>query len=526
MTALFHDIPLGTATRAPDAVALRTQRTAWSYKELVANIVAAAAGLHHRGLTPGERVAIYLEKRPETVAALFAITCAGGIAVPVNPTLKPAQVRHILRDCGAAGLVTSSQRLALLHQANALSDCAVRDDLIIAVDDTTAGWATLCATDPMQPPQERTESDPAVILYTSGSTGQPKGVTLSHRNLVAGSESVVAYLSITAEDHILAALPLSFDYGLNQITTALHTSAAVFLYDYLWPRELLRVVAEHGITALAGVPPLWNQLVQAHWPEGVGQHLRYVTNSGGKLPRRTLDTLQSRLPKTDIVLMYGLTEAFRSTYLPPAELQRRPDSMGRAIPNARVMAVRADGSRCLPGETGELVHIGPLVAMGYWDDAERTAERFRPAPDQLPGLPLAETAVWSGDLVTQDEDGYFYFIGRNDDMIKSSGYRVSPTEIEDVLHASGVVHEAVALGIPHPVQGEAILAIACVDAGSEPETLQGACQRALPRFMVPTDCILQSEPLPRSPNGKIDRSGLRERYAAHFQTEPENDEQG
>ncbi|SEO98443.1 acyl-CoA ligase (AMP-forming), exosortase A system-associated [Aquisalimonas asiatica] len=527
MTALLHDIPLQTATRTPDAVALRTPRAEWSYGRLADTVCAAAAGLHGRNVGAGDRVAVYLEKRPETVAALFAITCAGGIAVPVNPALKPAQVRHILQDCGARGLITSAQRLTLLRQTGSLDDLPIHDERLIAVDGDTGDWSDLCAAGPHPPVPERIETDPALILYTSGSTGQPKGVTLSHRNLVAGVDSVVDYLGVTSRDHVLAALPLSFDYGWNQVTTALRTGATVFLCDYLWPRELLRVIEEQAITALAGVPPLWNQLIQTEWPDAVAGHLRYITNSGGKLPRRTLETLQARLPETDIVLMYGLTEAFRSTYLPPEELQRRPDSMGRAIPNARVMVVRPDGSPCRPGETGELVHAGPLVSLGYWNDAERTAERFRPAPDRLRELPLGETAVWSGDLVTRDDAGYFYFVGRHDDMIKTSGYRVSPTEVEDVLHASGHVHEAVALGVPHPVLGEAILAVVCATAGEEdPKPLQAACQRALPRFMVPADYIIQTEPLPRGPNGKIDRSGLRDRYAAHFQTDPSDDQQG
>lgn len=516
MITLFHDIPLASAQHTPDASALETRRGHWTYAELADHVLRAGRGLHQRGLAPGERVAVYLDKRPETVAALFAVTLAGGIAVPVNPALKPHQVAHVLRDCAARGLITSAQRLKLLQDNQAVTD-TVSDALTVAIDKDADGWAGLTDTPPTPPKPRHVETDPALILYTSGSTGPPKGVVLSHRNLVAGVESVVSYLANTADDRILAALPLSFDYGLNQVTTALYAGGTAFLCDYLWPKELLRVMDEARITGLAGVPPLWNQLVQSDWPEGVADHLRYVTNSGGKLPRSTLDRLRTTLPDTRVFLMYGLTEAFRSTYLPPEELDRRPDSMGQPIPNARVQVIHPDGALCGPGETGELVHAGPLVALGYWNAPERTAQRFRPAPAQPPELPLGETAVWSGDLVQQDEDGFLYFMGRRDDMIKSSGYRISSTEVEEVLHGSGLVTEAAVVGVPHPILGEGILAI--VTGTDDTSALRAACQKALPAFMVPGDFVHLHASLPRGHNGKIDRTILRKRHACHFNTD-------
>ena len=516
MITLFHDIPLASARRTPDATALETRRGHWSYAELADYLLRAGRGLHERGLAPGERVAVYLEKRPETVAALFAVTLAGGIAVPVNPALKPHQVSHVLRDCSAQGLITSRQRLKLLQDGDAIAE-SVADQLTIAVDCETAGWQALTDTPPTAPLPRRVETDPALILYTSGSTGPPKGVVLSHRNLVAGVESVVSYLANTADDRILAALPLSFDYGLNQVTTALYAGGTAFLCDYLWPKELLRVMEEARITGLAGVPPLWNQLVQSEWPAGIAAHLRYVTNSGGKLPRTTLDRLRSTLPETRVFLMYGLTEAFRSTYLPPEELDRRPDSMGQPIPNARIQVVHPDGALCGPGETGELVHGGPLVALGYWNAPERTAQRFRPAPAPAPELPLEQTAVWSGDLVQQDEDGFLYFMGRRDDMIKSSGYRISPTEVEEILHGTGLVEDAAVVGVPHPVLGEGILAI--TTGTDDINALRKACQKELPAFMVPGDFVPVEGSLPRGPNGKIDRAALRQRHIHHFTAE-------
>jgi acyl-CoA synthetase (AMP-forming)/AMP-acid ligase II len=242
----------------------------------------------------------------------------------------------------------------------------------------------------------------------------------------------------------------------------------------------------------------------------VREHLRYFTNTGGAMPRETLARLRKALPTTAPYLMYGLTEAFRSTYLPPAEADRRPDSIGKAIPNAEVLVVRPDGTPCAPNEPGELVHRGVHVSLGYWNDAEKTAERFKPAPGQPSGLVTPELAVWSGDTVRTDEEGFIYFIGRRDEMIKTSGYRVSPTEIEDVLYATGLVAEAAAFGVKHPKLGDAIVVVATAADGAEDveKALRTECQKRLPVYMAPTHIEIVAEALPRNPNGKIDRKAL------------------
>jgi acyl-CoA synthetase (AMP-forming)/AMP-acid ligase II len=275
-------------------------------------------------------------------------------------------------------------------------------------------------------------------------------------------------------------------------------------------------VAER-ITGLAAVPPLWIQLAQLAWPAPCS--LRYLTNSGGALPLPTVAALRQALPAAQLFLMYGLTEAFRSTYLPPSELDRRPDSMGRAIPNAEVLVVRPDGTLCDDGEPGELVHRGALVSLGYWNDPARTAERFRPAPGQDPAMPLREIAVWSGDTVRRDAEGFLYFVGRTDDMIKVSGYRISPTEVEEGAHASGLVAEAAAFGVPHPVLGHAIVLLAVAEK-LEAAALLKECQRRLPAYMVPAHIDIRSEPLPRNPNGKIDRKLLQQSYLSLFEGKP------
>jgi acyl-CoA ligase (AMP-forming) (exosortase A-associated) len=333
--------------------------------------------------------------------------------------------------------------------------------------------------------------------------------------MVAGATSVASYLEMVPGDRILAVLPLSFDYGLSQLTCAFYVGASVVLMNYLFPKDIVKAVLDEGITGLAAVPPLWNQLARLPWPQRCS--LRYLTNSGGAMPRATVDALRGVLPEAQLFLMYGLTEAFRSTYLPSSEIARRPGSMGRAIPNAEVMVVRPDGTRCAPHEPGELVHRGALVSLGYWNDPVKTAERFRPAPDQDPALPLTEMAVWSGDTVYADEDGYLYFVGRGDDLIKASGYRISPTEIEEVVHASGLVEEAVAFGVAHPELGQAIVLLAVAGADLTPQALLKACQQQLPAYMVPAHVALRAEQFPRNPNGKIDRKLLQAPFLTFFE---------
>jgi acyl-CoA ligase (AMP-forming) (exosortase A-associated) len=353
------------------------------------------------------------------------------------------------------------------------------------------------------------DTDIASIFYTSGSTGRPKGVVASHRNLVAGAQSVAEYLANVSSDRLLGILPLSFDYGFSQLSTAFHVGASVALMDYLLPRDVILEVVRQRTTGLAGVPPLWNQLANLEWPEAARRSLRYITNSGGAMPLATLGKLRAALPDTQPFLMYGLTEAFRSTYLPPAELDRRPGSIGKAIPNAEIFVVRPDGTACETNEPGELVHRGALVTLGYWNDAEKTAERYKPVPMRRASLILEEIAVWSGDTVRMDEEGFLYFVARRDEMIKTSGYRVSPTEVEEVVFTTGLVADAAAIGVSHPTLGQAIVLVAVAAPGTIPSSarLLDVCRQQLPNFMVPQQ-VEWRESLPRNPNGKYDRSRL------------------
>lgn len=530
MATLIHDLIFETARRAPLAPALSWQGEQLSYCALAQSVREAAGSLLTLGLQRGARVAVYLEKRPENVSAMFGAAAAGGVFVPVNPLLKPEQVAYILADCNVTILVTSRERLAQLGPA--LVACPdLQTVLLTGAGDAQSrlgkvrvlAWTAVPtnvpdASAPAPAPLWHAviDTDMAAILYTSGSTGRPKGVVLSHRNMLAGALSVSGYLRNTPEDRILCVLPLSFDYGLSQLTTAFASGACAVLMNYLLLRDIVEAVEQEAITGLAAVPPLWVQLSQLSWP--LSTPLRYITNSGGVMQRSTLDRLRQSLPRTQVYLMYGLTEAFRSTYLAPEQLERRPDSIGQAIPNAEVLVLRPDGSVCDADEPGELVHRGALVALGYWNDAARTAERFKPLPPQASGLVLPELAVWSGDTVRRDADGYLYFVGRSDDMIKTSGYRVSPAEIEEIVYASGLVGDAAALGLPHAVLGQAIALLVTPAPGVQllRDSVLAACRARLPSYMVPLWVEIRDGVLPRNPNGKIDRPLLARELARAY----------
>ncbi|WP_299614819.1 acyl-CoA ligase (AMP-forming), exosortase A system-associated [Pelagibius sp.] len=513
MYRALHDLIAIQAGQHPDRTALVHKAEALSYGDTWEEAQRLAAGLQALGLTRGQRVAVFLEKRFETVLAIYAASAAGGVFVPVNPVLRPLQVAHILNDCAVTVLITSAERLDAL--GDLLENCPSLQSIVVAGSTSSrtaaapqlVSWQELMATPAASLRLAHPlDGDMGAILYTSGSTGHPKGVVLSHRNLLVGAESVSQYLENDPSDRILSVLPLSFDAGLSQILTAARSGACCILLNYLLPREMPRVCAREKVTGLTGVPPLWFQLLNLDWPEDAAQSLRYFANTGGHLPRPAVMRLREIFPKAAPYLMYGLTEAFRSTYLDPREVDRRPDSMGKAIPNAEILVVREDGSPVDAGEVGELVHRGPLVSLGYWNDPERTAERFRPAPGQPAGLTLPEIAVWSGDLVRRDEDGFLYFVGRRDDMIKTSGYRVSPTEIEEVVFASGLVDEVAAIGLPHETLGQAIVLLVKPKdgAGADKDALLAVCRQQLPAYMLPHQ-IEERQGLYRNPNGKIDR---------------------
>jgi acyl-CoA ligase (AMP-forming) (exosortase A-associated) len=431
------------------------------------------------------------------LACIMPLACAraGLVHVPINPVLKHVQAAHILADSGTKLLIANQARLDSLQAGE------VADAQAVAVEEWQQGNEAL-------PPSSHDPAELVALLYTSGSTGRPKGVMLSHANLWLGAISVAHYLALRPDDRTLAVLPLAFDYGQNQLLSAWACGSCTIAFDYLLPRDVVRAVERHDVTVLAGVPPLWLQLAEQQWGEA-GTSLRTLTNSGGHLPEPLVRRLRLLFPQAKLHLMYGLTEAFRSSSLDPRQVDEHPDSVGTAIPFAELMVVRPDGGEAPQGEEGELVHAGPLVAQGYWQDPERTAERFRPAPAFSK---LGGTAVWSGDTVAEGKDGLLRFRGRDDAMIKVSGNRISPTEIEEAALASDAVSDAAAFGVPDQRLGQAIVLVAVAIGEEAEQRLLSYFRRELPTHMQPQR-IIWKDKLPVGPNGKLDRTALKAEIA-------------
>ena len=487
-----------------DAPALVLRDRTLSFEDLRTRVSRLAAWLLAQAPEVGARVATWAAKGELTCLMPLAAARAGLVHVPINPLLKRAQVAHILADSGTSLLIATPARLTSLEAGDVPPGCAVMAESE-ALDAAEAAGRDL-------PPSTRDAHDLAAILYTSGSTGRPKGVMLSHANMWLGAESVAEYLGLVADDRTLAVLPLSFDYGQNQLLSTWYAGGSVIPLDYLTPRDVIKAVGRHGVTTLAAVPPLWVQLTELDWPEDTRASLRRLTNSGGALTPDLVGRLRALFPQARLFPMYGLTEAFRSTYLDPALVDSHPTSMGKAIPHAEILVVNDAGDIAADDEEGELVHCGPLVSYGYWLDDARTMERFKPAPaaSRYGGI-----AVWSGDRVRRDAEGLLYFVGRRDAMIKSAGNRISPQEIEEAALATGLVAEAVALGIPDERLGHAVHLVvrARGDALQAAAELPRKLMQELPNFMAPKQIHWRSE-MPIGPNGKIDRTGLYAELAA------------
>lgn len=466
-----------------------------TFDALAAQAAACSARLMRAGLRPGDRVGILLPRGAAAAAAFFGVAGAGGIAVLVNELYQPRQIDHVLAHAGAGFLLTNSALLGTLSRD--LEFPGIR----LMPDDLRA--------DASSAPIERASTDPAQLVYTSGSTGQPKGVLVSHGNLWAGALTVAGYLNVKPEDRIASVLPFGFVYGFNQLMCCLVSGATLVVETASLAQDLAVALKADRVTILAAVPPLWFQLLRAPaFVDAPLTDLRVLTCAGGRLPPESAVALRRAHPHAQLFLMYGLSEVFRSTYLPPEEVDAHPDSMGRAIPGAQVFVVREDLTICAPGEVGELVHRGPTVALGYWNDPEATDRVFRAGP--LPGLgvPAGERVVFSGDYVRSDEGGRLYYVGRRDHMIKTLGYRISPDEVADVIRASGEAIEAVVLGEPDPVRGQRIVAAVTLSSSGSVAGIKRYCAGELPRYMQPVR-VTALPALPRGPAGKYDFEAIK-----------------
>lgn len=454
---------------------------------------------------------MFADNGPEAVIAFWATLKANAVVSMINPQTKTDKLAYLLRDSGAAALVTEARLWAV---AKAAAERATElHTLVVAGELRDAGaranvvaWAAAARDLRAEPPSRSAiDVDLAAIIYTSGSTGDAKGVMLTHRNMLTAASSITTYLENREDDVILGALPLAFDYGLYQMIMAFKIGARLVLErSFAYPADVLARVVSEGVTGFPGVPTMFALLAEL---ESLGSYdfskIRYVTNTAAALPVKHVMMLVRLFPQARIYSMYGLTECKRCTYLPPDDLDRKPTSVGVAIPNTELWLVDENDRRLGPGKVGQLVIRGATVMAGYWRKPEETAKKLRPGP--LPG----ERVLYTGDYCRQDDEGYLYFVGRMDDIIKSRGEKVAPKEVESALVDVAGVKEAAVIGVPDPLLGQAVKAFVVLERGKAlgAKDLERECQRRLESFMVPKHIVFVDD-LPKTATGKINKQGL------------------
>jgi long-chain acyl-CoA synthetase len=510
---LLHESLEQNAQLRGDKTALIFQSGAVSYREIDHAANSLANALIRHGLRRQGRVVVYLGNSVETVVSLYAILKAGGIFVIVNPQVKAAKLAYILNDCRSQAIVTDGPGLTALPSAPA--DCPHLRTVILTGTDTPAGPARrdylpyneIVRSYPVtRPAQSCIDVDLASLIYTSGSTGEPKGVMLTHLNMVTAARSISEYLQNNTEDIIIDMLPLSFDYGLYQVLMSFMFGGTVVLErSFLYPYQILESIIRHGVTGFPLVPTIASLLLTLRNLNGRNfPDLRYITSTGQTLPPPHIARLRQVFPKAKIYSMYGLTECKRVSFLPPEELDRRPSSVGKAIPNTEVYIVDEDGNEVTGSRmAGQLVVRGSHVMAGYWGLPEKTAACLRP------GRYSGERVLYTGDMFEKDEDGFLYFLGRRDDMFKSSGQLVSPKEVENALHECDGIVEAAVIGVDDPILGKAVMAFVVKAQTSQLDgkDITDFCSRRLEKHMVPKKIVF-CESLPRTSTGKILKSGL------------------
>jgi amino acid adenylation domain-containing protein len=510
----LHDYLIHSARRLGDKVALVCGGERLTYRDLDDRSNALAHALVRRDIRRGDRVLIYSDNTVESVVAFWGVLKANAVASVISSSTRPAKLAHLLNDCQAAGLITDARHTVAF--AEAASRAAHLRVVIVSgpVDRELVGglpgvaaWNEAVVGEPTggAPARLNVDIDLAAIIYTSGSTGVPKGVMLTHRNMLTAAASITAYLGNVEDDVIVSVLPLSFDYGLYQMIMAFRMGARLVLErSFAYPVQVLGTMAAERVTGFPGVPTVFATLAEMKTLAGHDlSSVRYVTNTAAALAPKHLAFLRAAFPSARIYSMYGLTECKRCTYLPPEDIERKPGSVGIAIPNTEIWIVDEDGRRVEANRVGQLVVRGATVMRGYWGNPEATARRLRPGP--LPG----ETVLYTGDACRLDEEGYLYFVGRMDDVIKSRGEKVAPREVEAALLAVPGVKEAAVIGVPDDILGEAIKAYIVREAGSAltEKRIQRECQRQLESFMVPKYVVFVPD-LPRTSTGKIARKEL------------------
>jgi long-chain acyl-CoA synthetase len=485
-----------SAAAAPDSDAIVAGDRRLDYAAFDAAADRGARALMRAGVVRGDRVLIVLPNTADAAVAVYAVLRAGAAISPLNPTIKADKLAYVVADSGAAAVVADARTAVVARQAVAQASSAA---LVLDAADLEA---------PGPPPAPPLDVDLAGVIYTSGSTGEPKGVTLTHRNMTFAADSIAEYLGMVAADRVLCVSPLSFDYGLYQLLMCVRVGATLVLeHGFPFPGKLVGLLESERITVLPGVPSLFHVLCGL---QGLAERelpdLRLLTNTGQALPEASIAAIGRTFAGADLVSMYGLTECKRVSYLPADQLSVRPTSVGRAIPGTEAWVQAADGGIAAPGEVGELMVRGGHVMQGYWNAPEATAERL--LPGRWPWAPTLAT----GDLFRADEEGYLYFVGRRDDLIKSRGEKVVPREVEEVLAAAAGVAEVAVVGVPDERFGQAVIAHVAPRAGErlDADVLRRHCAAHLESHMVPVRVVVH-DGLPRTPNGKVDRRALADR---------------
>jgi amino acid adenylation domain-containing protein len=513
-TPLLHDFLIDASARLPDKIALVCQKKRVTYRKLHEVSDALAAHLEHIGVVRGDRVIVFADNTIETVIAFWAILKANAIVSIVNPLTKSDKLRYLLNDCRARVLISDAHLGGVFEQA--VAGAPHLRATIVSGDCSQAKLASLpggtlweealgSGKNLRAPARSALDIDLASIIYTSGSTGDPKGVMLTHRNMLTASTSITTYLENREDDVILCALPLAFDYGLYQMIMSTSIGARLVLErSFTYPAQLLKVMAEEGVTGFPGVPTIFAILTEMKSIRDFDlSRIRYVTNTAAALAEKHIRALQSLFPEAAIYSMYGLTECKRCTYLPPQMLDEKITSVGIAIPNTELWLVDENDNKLGPGKVGQLVIRGATVMKGYWEKPDETAKKLRPGP--IPG----EEVLYTGDLCRLDEDGYLYFVGRMDDIIKSRGEKVAPKEVEAAIYNISGVKECAVVGVDDPLLGQAVKAFVVLENGASLNEKQVIleCQGRLESFMVPKHVAFVAE-LPKTTTGKIKKTGL------------------